>query len=748
MYRNHELRGLSEARRERWFERVDGSWRVTPRLREHVSVQRANLLSDPPPMKPGTAQAVLCRNVFIYLRRDRMAACLDRLHQVLVPGGRLFIGGSESLYGVEHRFVVERANGVFVHRRLAAPAAVETKFASPPVRVDAVRPAVRPVEPLPTAADLREVGEQAARTGRHADAVAAFRKVAYLDPTDPVAHLELGLALEAGGDEGAGRRAFQAARRALDRSAPEGLSVRLDGLEHRCARVGPRHQAGGRAVPVMVRFDTAQGSWAVGVEHTIEVRPVSAVRPLPSARPGVAGVIDRERNAVPVVHTLGDDGRHVLVLQAGGITIGMLVTEVTGVVKVPATRSVRPLPARTPRSSAPPCAMETISRSSSMSTSSPAAWEANHERIPSPHPHRRRLHGRPGGDRQAARLGRLRAARGRRRRRRASAACRSSAPDVVLLDVEMPGQTGYDVLSAMQAEPELAGIPVIFLSGQVSAEHVATGLRLGAHDYLRKPVETGELLARVTAALRTKVLQDRLRRDNAQLRQLAPIDPLTGVLDVRGLQERLEALAEDARLHGRCLAGVLLDVQALDSINNAFGWAAGDEVLRSLAELVSGMIAPGEVVGRCGPDEFLILLPNTDLVTADALSRSLQARVGSSSVRVGGDDVAVRIAVGAAATEDGSAEALVRSLQEAITTGVARPAGGRRPSPGRRRRPPRWRHRRRRPSRSRRSSPPRRSRRARACPWPRHRWRARPSTRSRRRATRGRGAGGASGGNE
>jgi two-component system, cell cycle response regulator len=258
----------------------------------------------------------------------------------------------------------------------------------------------------------------------------------------------------------------------------------------------------------------------------------------------------------------------------------------------------------------------------------------------------------------------------------ALAACRSSAPDVVLLDVEMPGQTGYDVLSAMQAEPDLAGIPVIFLSGQVSADHVATGLRLGAHDYLRKPVETGELLARVTAALRTKVLQDRLRRDNAQLRQLAPIDPLTGVLDVRGLQERLEALAEDARLHGRCLAGVLLDVQALDTINNAFGWAAGDEVLRSLAELVSGMIAPGEVVGRCGPDEFLILLPNTDLVTADALSRSLQARVGSSSVRVGSDDVAVRIAVGAAATEDGSAEALVRSLQEAITTGVAQPAGG------------------------------------------------------------------------
>lgn len=228
-YGPHELRGLSDARRDRWFERSDGGWRIDPRLRDRVVVLRGNLLADPPPVGPGTCQAVLCRNVFIYLRRDRLAACLDRFHTALAPGGRLFLGGSESLYGVAHRFTVERAGGVFVHRRgpVVGPAPMASAAAAS-APVPRLRP-MRRVEPLPTTATLRREAELASRTGRHHDAVAAFRKAAYLDPGDPVAHLELGLALEAGGDQEAGRRAYLAARRALERRAPDAVAARLDG---------------------------------------------------------------------------------------------------------------------------------------------------------------------------------------------------------------------------------------------------------------------------------------------------------------------------------------------------------------------------------------------------------------------------------------------------------------------------------------------------------------------------------------
>ena len=94
----------------------------------------------------------------------------------------------------------------------------------------------------------------------------------------------------------------------------------------------------------------------------------------------------------------------------------------------------------------------------------------------------------------------------------ALAVCREHGPDVILLDVEMPRLDGHGVLAALQRSPELADIPVVFLTARTTTEDVVEGLRLGAHDYLRKPFEAAELLARVSAALRVKTLQDELRQ--------------------------------------------------------------------------------------------------------------------------------------------------------------------------------------------------------------------------------------------
>jgi two-component system cell cycle response regulator len=123
----------------------------------------------------------------------------------------------------------------------------------------------------------------------------------------------------------------------------------------------------------------------------------------------------------------------------------------------------------------------------------------------------------------------------------ALAACRVRHPDVILLDVEMPKLDGYGVLAALRKDEQLVDIPVVFLTARTALEDVVQGLRLGAHDYLRKPFEPAELLARVTAAFRVKSLQDELRQRNLELDAMSRTDALTGLPNRRHLQERLVA---------------------------------------------------------------------------------------------------------------------------------------------------------------------------------------------------------------
>ncbi|HEX7168428.1 MAG TPA: response regulator, partial [Acidimicrobiales bacterium] len=162
-------------------------------------------------------------------------------------------------------------------------------------------------------------------------------------------------------------------------------------------------------------------------------------------------------------------------------------------------------------------------------------------------------------------------------------ACREQPPDIILLDVEMPNLDGHGVLSELRRDEITADIPVVFLTGRSSTEDVVEGLRLGAHDYLAKPFEPAELLARVSAALRVKRLQDELRERNAQLEAISRTDALTGLPNRRHLQERLAASAAATRRHGGAMAVLMVDVDHFKSINDRFGHDAGDIVLRDVA---------------------------------------------------------------------------------------------------------------------------------------------------------------------
>ena len=231
-YARSELRGLSPARAGRYLQRTHDRFTVTGELRDRVLVFHHNLAVDDPPVGWGTCTAVFCRNLLIYVCRDRIAACLARIRERLAPDGLVFLGAAETL-GPAAQLTVVRLGDVFAY----APPARPTTSPATPAAAAPMRPAPLRRSPMPAGDDLRRHGEEASRRGDHAAAVIAFQRAVYIDRNDVAAHLGLGFSLEALGDGAAGHRAFLAARDALDRVGAARAADAVEGYGADAVRV-------------------------------------------------------------------------------------------------------------------------------------------------------------------------------------------------------------------------------------------------------------------------------------------------------------------------------------------------------------------------------------------------------------------------------------------------------------------------------------------------------------------------------
>jgi two-component system cell cycle response regulator len=220
------------------------------------------------------------------------------------------------------------------------------------------------------------------------------------------------------------------------------------------------------------------------------------------------------------------------------------------------------------------------------------------------------------------------------------------APDVVLLDHELPGVDGMEVLDRLRAHEELAAVPVIMLTGSSDHELVLEALRRGAHDCLRKPFDPAELDARVLAALRVKRLHDALLDANRRLARQALTDDLTGLANRRHGGRQLERAVALCVRHGRLLALVRVDVDHFKAINDSHGHGAGDQVLVEVARRLESAVRGGDELARWGGDEFVALLPDTDKAGALRAAERLRAAVAAAPVGAAGTELAVTISVG------------------------------------------------------------------------------------------------------
>ncbi|MBV9659553.1 MAG: diguanylate cyclase [Acidimicrobiales bacterium] len=243
--------------------------------------------------------------------------------------------------------------------------------------------------------------------------------------------------------------------------------------------------------------------------------------------------------------------------------------------------------------------------------------------------------------------------------------CACTPPDTVLLDIEMPALDGYQVLTALKADPRLADIPVVFLTGRTDIEDIVEGLRLGAHDYLRKPFEPSELLARVSAAVRVKLLQDELKARNVELDRVSRRDPLTGLANRREIDERLEEAMSLARRRDEELAVLILDIDHFKGVNDTFGHEAGDHVLREFSSRLHRLLRTEDIAGRWGGEEFIVIL-GTDLAGGSAFGERVRESIASTPFALGEVEIAVTVSIGCTTAKNHDHESVVRRADQLL----------------------------------------------------------------------------------
>ncbi len=237
----------------------------------------------------------------------------------------------------------------------------------------------------------------------------------------------------------------------------------------------------------------------------------------------------------------------------------------------------------------------------------------------------------------------------------------ATKPDLILLDVKMPGMDGFEVSAKLRSLAETAPIPIVFVTAHYTEEQdVLHGLGVGAYDYLIKPISRAVLLARVGVVLR-------IRRSEDRLRQLSSIDELTGLYTRSCATRRLEAELQRAPRHDARLSVTMLDVDDLKSCNDTFGHQVGDEVLRRVSAVLKNHTQLYDSVARYGGDEFLIVHPEVTEHEAVTLVERFNEKVTEEAFHGQAEGLSVSLSAGIAAWDGrASAEALIQFAERAL----------------------------------------------------------------------------------
>ncbi len=236
---------------------------------------------------------------------------------------------------------------------------------------------------------------------------------------------------------------------------------------------------------------------------------------------------------------------------------------------------------------------------------------------------------------------------------------REQGLDLLMVSLHLAGEDGLRLCSRFRSQDETRHVPVLLILDEDELEQLAKGLELGVTDYLIRPIDHNELLARTRTQIRRRRYHDKLREMLESSVSMAYTDGLTGVYNRRYMNSHLDRKIMEITDSGKPVSVMMFDIDHFKQVNDSYGHASGDEVLKDIAVRVSDNVRDFDLVSRYGGEEFVIIMPNTAAEAAYMVAERVRKRIGDTPFAIPGREqpLPVTISVGVATTSDPAEQA-------------------------------------------------------------------------------------------
>ena len=215
--------------------------------------------------------------------------------------------------------------------------------------------------------------------------------------------------------------------------------------------------------------------------------------------------------------------------------------------------------------------------------------------------------------------------------------------DILVVSLNLENEDGLRLSSHLRSNEKTRAVPILMISYEDEMEKVARGLEMGAHDYVLRPVDRNEFLARVRTQIRRKRYQDRLRSNYESSLTMAIRDPLTGLYNRRYMETHMSKLLENQEENRKPMGVLLLDIDHFKQVNDTYGHGVGDEVLKEFSRRLDDNLRGFDLVARLGGEEFVAILPDVGEEKAHFIAERLRNSICEEPFNIPGSDLSLNI---------------------------------------------------------------------------------------------------------